>query len=322
LIEMFVKESVSKTFIPAYSQQSSAMHQELLHELRSEIISVKKDSIAWQNETVRNQEAVIRELEHSVRLLSDQVKYLSMNAASAPAPHHQRQHTANSPGPSVHHQPPQISNQAHLRQQPVSGHGHGNYSPQSQQPYQQLQQQSYQQSPPTQSQWFSSGIAAPQASHPLAPPPPPPPQQRASPVPISEEWDDTYLAVLGTQDPRQLRELLSRSAPEVVMPLNAPGPLSQAVVLTLLHRLAAVVSESPPHDENFKQSLWWLQRSASALNTNDPLISPYIARVVPNVQQMLNTTKSRCAILPGGPQLVDAVRSLSDIQDTLSRKPI
>jgi len=137
-----------------------------------------------------------------------------------------------------------------------------------------------------------------------------------------EEWDDTYLAVLGTQDPRQLRELLSRSNPEIVLPLKGSGPLSQAVVLTLLHRLAAMVGETPPHEEIFKQSLWWLQRTASTLNTNDPLISPYIARVVPNVQQMLNTTKSRCAILPGGPPLVDAVRTISDIQDTLSRKPI
>jgi hypothetical protein len=102
-----------------------------------------------------------------------------------------------------------------------------------------------------------------------------------------------------------------------------------------------MVGETPPHEEIFKQSLWWLQRTASTLNTNvrhillswgiqadpppgiqDPLISPYIARVVPNVQQMLNTTKSRCAILPGGPPLVDAVRTISDIQDTLSRKPI
>jgi len=56
LIERYVKDSVSKTFIPAYSQQSSAMHQELIHELRSEILKVKKESIAWQNEALRGQE--------------------------------------------------------------------------------------------------------------------------------------------------------------------------------------------------------------------------------------------------------------------------
>jgi len=248
------------------------------------------------------------------------VKFLTMNVPSIGGSHLQHQH-ANSPGPSgQHHQASQLS-QSHLRQPPATQPA-SNYS-QTHPPFQQ-------QSPASgmHSQWFSSGIAAPQASHPLAPPPPPPPpppatqSQRTPPAPAqSEEWDDTYLAVLGTQDPRQLRELLSRSNPEVIMPLSGPGPLSQAVILTLLHRLAAIVGETPPHEEIFKQSLWWLQRTASALNTNDPLISPYIARVVPNVQQMLNTTKSRCAILPGGPPLVDAVRTLSDIQDTLSRKP-
>jgi hypothetical protein len=322
LIERYVKESVSKTFIPAYSQQSSAMHQELLHELRSEILKVKKDSIAWQNEALRGQESLIRDLEHSVRVLSDQVKFLTMNAPSISGAHLQLQHS-NSPGPSGQHHQANLS-QSHLRQPPVQAPP--SFS-QSHAPFQQPSPASG-----MHSQWFSSGIAAPQASHPLAPPPPPPlpptvqsQSQRTPPAPApaqSEEWDDTYLAVLGTQDPRQLRELLSRSNPEVIMPLNGPGPLSQAVVLTLLHRLAAIVGETPPHEEIFKQSLWWLQRTASTLNTNDPLISPYIARVVPNVQQMLNTTKSRCAILPGGPPLIDAVRTITDIQDTLSRKPV
>lgn len=56
LIERYVKDSVSKSFVPAYSQQSAAMHQELLHELRTEIHAVKKESIAWQNEATRGQE--------------------------------------------------------------------------------------------------------------------------------------------------------------------------------------------------------------------------------------------------------------------------
>ena len=50
-------------------------------------------------------------------------------------------------------------------------------------------------------------------------------------------WDDTYLNVLGTQDTRQLRELLARSNPDAVMPLKGQSPLSQAVILTLVHRV-------------------------------------------------------------------------------------
>src|SRR5262245_18961518 len=89
---------------------------------------------------------------------------------------------------------------------------------------------------PAAGSWFASGIAAPQAT---APAQPPPIAQRSPPA-QTEEWDDTYLGVLGTQDFRQLRELLARSSPEVVMPSNGPGPLSQAVVLTLLHRVRGV----------------------------------------------------------------------------------
>jgi hypothetical protein len=160
-----------------------------------------------------------------------------MNApnVAGPPPHHQQQIQQHPNSPSGQYHQANQMNQSHLRQPPVS-QAPSNY-PQSHAPIQQ-------QSPSSgmQGQWFSSGIAAPQASHPLAPPPPPPPlpqtRQTSPPVAPSEEWDDTYLAVLGTQDPRQLRELLSRSNPEVVLPLKGSGPLSQAVVLTLLHRVS------------------------------------------------------------------------------------
>ena len=177
-----------------------------------------------------------------MRVLSDQVKFLAMNAPSVAGPpsHQQHQQLSNSPGPSGQYLQGNPLGQTHLRQPPVS-QASSSYS----QSHTSIQQQSprMQQQAPAglHGQWFSSGIAAPQASHPLAPPPPPPPppQKRQSPAAPSEEWDDTYLAVLGTQDPRQLRELLSRSNPEVVMPLKGPSPLSQAVVLTLLHRVSS-----------------------------------------------------------------------------------
>ncbi|KAG6379129.1 hypothetical protein JVT61DRAFT_11566 [Boletus reticuloceps] len=312
LLERYVKDTVSKTFVPAYSQQTSAMHQDILREMRTEILNVKKDSMTWQTEAARSQESLIRDLEHSVRVLSDQVKFLTMNATN---PHHRLPTNtspistiASMPSQSLHRQPnlPPSSTQATYTSQPLTG----------------FTQQT--QAPPIHSTWYTSAnIAAPQASHPIAPPPPPPlaASQRSPPV-QSEEWDDTYLAVLGTQDPKQLRELLARSNPDIVMPLNSPGPLSQAVILTLLHRLAGIVGETPPVDEGFKSALWWLQRAATVLNINEPLISPYIARVVPNVKSMLNTTKQRLAILPGGPQLMDSARAITEIQDILVRKQV
>lgn len=201
-------------------------------------------------------QALIRDLEHSVRVLSDQVKFLTMNAPpSVPGPHVQQLQHSNSPGASgqLHQGSPMT--QSHLRQAPVT-QGPANYG-QGHPPYQQQQQ-----SPPSSMQgpWYSTSIAAPQASHPLAPPPPPPPPpqtQRSPPAQSQhEEWDDTYLAVLGTQDPRQLRELLSRSNPEVVMPLNGTGPLSQAVVLTLLHRVCVPGSSQSLNTYHFPSARW------------------------------------------------------------------
>jgi len=85
--------------------------------------------------------------------------------------------------------------------------------------------------------------------------------------------------------------------------------------------MSAAIGEISPVDESFKSSLWWLQRSAAVLNTNDPIISPYVGRVLPNVNGMLNTTKSRISIIPNAPQALETARSIQDIQDILSRKP-
>ncbi|GBE82365.1 hypothetical protein SCP_0407490 [Sparassis crispa] len=332
IVERHVKDSITKTLIPAYTQQSSTMHQELSREIHTEILNLKKEVITWQSEALRGQESLIRDMEQSVRMLSDQVKFLTINVTS-PVGHPMQ--ARSSPGPSANAQyAPQGSLSQLLRHPtlpPAPQHqggyppSHGSFQQQQGQPQQQQQQQ---QVPPMMAgpmpgPWAGASIAAPQASHPTAPPPLPPHAQqimRSTPPAQSEEWDDTYLAVLGTQDIRQLRELLARSNPDVIMPLNGPSPLSQAVVLTLVHRLSSVIGETSPLDEVFKVSMWWLQRAASVLNTSDPLISPYVARVLPSVQQLLNTTKQRLNILPGGP--IEATRAISDIQDILSRKPM
>jgi hypothetical protein len=45
-----------KNIIPMYSQQTLAMHQDILQEMRAEILNVKKDSMSWQTEAVRSYE--------------------------------------------------------------------------------------------------------------------------------------------------------------------------------------------------------------------------------------------------------------------------
>ena len=56
IIERHVKEAINKTLIPAYTAQSSSMHQELSHEIHAEMLNIKKEVIAWQSEALRGQE--------------------------------------------------------------------------------------------------------------------------------------------------------------------------------------------------------------------------------------------------------------------------
>ena len=89
-------------------------------------------------------------------------------------------------------------------------------------------------------QWFN--IAAPQASHPATLL-----QQQQQPVSVpvpertppakTEDWDDVYLGVLHTQDSLKLRDLLSRTNPDHVFSINGTPLVSQAVILTLVHRV-------------------------------------------------------------------------------------
>ncbi|KAJ6547097.1 hypothetical protein B0H19DRAFT_1163992 [Mycena capillaripes] len=315
LIDRHVKDTVNKSLLPAFSQQSSAMHQDLLREVRSEIHSVKSELTTWQGEAFRSQETSIRELEHTVRTLAEQVKFLSMNPPAPPNTLHQfqqPQQVHNSPGPSVpQHAPPSNSQ---LRQQ--------NMPPP---PQPQNYPHNFQQQPPPpvmHAAWYGPAIAAPQASHPatIPQPPPPPPQQDRTPPIKAEQWDDIYLGVLHTQDPSKLRELLAHTNPELIMPLNGPTLVSQAVLLTLVHRLSAVISETPPNDEAFKNALWWLQRTSTLLRPEDKLITDFIPRVLPGVQNSLVATKQRLPLAPGGPPTLEIARNITQVQDTLRGK--
>ncbi|KAJ4488438.1 hypothetical protein J3R30DRAFT_3792845 [Lentinula aciculospora] len=343
MIERHVKEAVNKTLIPVYSQQSTAMHQELLRELRNELHSFKSEMTSWQNEMIRSQESSIRELERNMRSLSDQVKFMSMNLTGSALHQIQlQQPTHSSPASSVSQQ----GSLAQMNQQPPNHRQASLQSIQSstsQLPSQLSSQLSSQQlpsqMPPSysmgnqgssypapqaaqpQPQWYNHPIAAPQASHPAVPPPPAhPPTQRSPSIP-PDQWDEMYLSVLHTQDTNKLKELIISTDPELIIPLNGTPLVSQAVILTLVHRLSSIIGETNASEEIFKTSLWWLQRLVSILRPEDKLITDFIPRLIPNVQVSLNTTKQRLTIpIPGVPPTVDVARSISDIQESLRRK--
>ncbi|KAJ7273234.1 hypothetical protein C8J57DRAFT_1317219 [Mycena rebaudengoi] len=306
LIDRHVKDAVNKSLIPSFAQQSAAMHQELLREVRTEIHGLKSELTSWQSEAFRGQETSIRELEHTVRALAEQVKFLSLNPPPPTTLHQfqQPQQVHNSPGPSVQHaqstgmaQPP-----PHLRQPNMQQNMQQNLPPVAQQQggYPPHNFQQHPQPPPVmQPAWYGPAIAAPQASHPATMPQPPqaPQQQQERTPPIK-----------GRSDPAKLRELLSHTNPELIMPLNGPTLLS------------AVISETPPNDEAFKNALWWLQRTAALLRPEDKLITDFIPRVLPGVQNSLVATKQRLPLASGGPPTLEIARTVTEVQNILQRK--
>jgi len=154
--------------------------------------------------------------------------------------HHlpQPQPTQSSPSGSTNAPPPGNINASHLRQANIP-------PPNPPVPTYVQTHPSFQQPPPPQppihQQWYTS-IAAPQASHPATIPQAPAsaPQQERTPPVKTDQWDENYLGVLHSQDPVKLRELLSRTNPDLVLPLNGPPLVSQAVILTLIHRVGTI----------------------------------------------------------------------------------
>jgi len=175
--------------------------------------------------------------------------------------------------------------------------------------------------------WNNPSI--PSIQQPLGPPPPmissivnvPPAAQAPAPAPAPvrvEDWDSTFLNTLGQNDQKQIRDLLARSPPDVVLPVGQTSPLSQTVILALIHRLALSLTELSPADDAFKNTLWWLQRCAYSLKPNNIVIAPYINRVLQTAQNTLSTTIQRLHVLPGGPSLAETSTMVGQIQQTLS----
>lgn len=60
-LERQIREAVSKSFLPTYTQLSGSMH----HEVLKEIHNVKSELSAWQAETFRTQEVGLLCYAHS-----------------------------------------------------------------------------------------------------------------------------------------------------------------------------------------------------------------------------------------------------------------
>lgn len=165
----------------------------------------------------------MREMEQSIRGLSDQVKALSAQVAANTA----ASAAASTPRTKVADQGIDYS---HLRQvSNVPSPSNSQYV----NPY------------PQTSSWVGGQMQQQQQPQPVAAqlglqqmhPPPMGPAPAPKPPVRQEDWDETFLSTLGLHDQVKLRELLMRAPHDVVMPVNQPSPLSQTVILALVHRV-------------------------------------------------------------------------------------
>jgi len=280
------------------------MHQDLSREIHSEILNLKKEVVTWQSDALKGTENLIRDMEQSIRGLSEQVKALTSQVSASTAAHAR----TSTPRSNLTESTTVVSDYSHMGKSsaPPMPSGNTSFLPPYSQP----------------SSWVNAPMPPP-IQQPLGPPPQTLlpvniPQQQHVQQPRHDDWDDTFLNVLGLHDQAKLRELLSRTPPDVAMPSGQPSPLSQTVILALIHRLALSLTELSPADEAFKTQLWWLQRTAYSLNPNDNIIAPYIGRVLQTAVSTLNTTAQRLNVLPGGPSLVEASNLIGQIQQSLS----
>lgn len=174
-------------------------------------------------------QSLIREMDQTIRSLTDQVKSLSLQVSQV---------NARASTPRTEPTPSEYLQQQHLRQAGAPPSSTSSYLP------------TYSQ--PQNNGWNNSTLPS-NVQQPLGPPPmissivnvPPPAQPQApAPAPVRvEDWDSTFLGTLGQNDQKQIRDLLSRTPPDVVLPVGQLSPLSQTVILALIHRVSVSLQQ-------------------------------------------------------------------------------
>ncbi|WVW86356.1 hypothetical protein I302_108400 [Kwoniella bestiolae CBS 10118] len=239
-----VHEAIQHTLLPAMTQASSSVVEQLSAEMRSEMLQIRKElsppSKAGQlanDHLLKTMSTSISELQKQVATLTEHLKSVSGHAGpnGVTSPHHPSSFAPFPSAPAAaHHQapPPPIHHQQ---------------------------------------------------------PPPPPPTQPAGPSP--SQLEDTFLSALGAQTTASTLQLVNDhlSLTDYCLPSQGKSPLSQAVLLTLLHRLAIVLSEIPSTHAMFQQVAGWERRTALLVDPKDQNIAGYISRVLSVVQGQLTT---------------------------------
>lgn len=55
-VERHVKETINKSLIPAYTQATGQMQQEMARDFHAEILNLRKEVVTWQSEALKGTE--------------------------------------------------------------------------------------------------------------------------------------------------------------------------------------------------------------------------------------------------------------------------
>jgi hypothetical protein len=115
--------------------------------------------------------------------------------------------------------------------------------------------------------------------------------QQHMPYGDNKQIEDAFLSALSAHSAPATLKLVSEYASRLdyVLP-QRPGrsPLSQAVLLTLIHRLSTALANVAPQDHMFATVATWLRRAVEQLDPLDQGIKSYLPRVTSVVTQELN----------------------------------
>ncbi|KIR36671.1 hypothetical protein I352_01630 [Cryptococcus deuterogattii MMRL2647] len=149
---------------------------------------------------------------------------------------------------------------------------------------------------------------------------PPPIQNTRLPTPA--QLEDTFLAALTAQTVPATLQLVDDhlGLTDYCLPVSGKSPLSQAVLLTLLHRTSIAIAEIPAQHPLFPHLVTWIRRTVNLLDPSDPNIKEYIVRLHPVVQTHLSNVIASVQASRNPHLQAQFLPVLKEIGDVLSAK--
>ncbi|KAL7411443.1 hypothetical protein BDY24DRAFT_443082 [Mrakia frigida] len=324
-IDKAIKDLIHKTLVPAYNDATSEMYDALSREIRADMVAIRKEVVAEQSNALIETHSLVQDMSKTILALGTQVldlqkmvtklqtqmerqpiasssssatRIISSPPAAPPLP------SLNGPS-SHHHQSPNVSSHT------VVPPGSSAYPVHHRNPS----------LPP-------NLVQQPQPPFPMAPPPPPQQQQQQPPpMDLEDIWTETFMS----NDPNALPAMISRISPQALDQMLPPdnsqaaSPLSQTLILTLVHKFTDLLSKTNLQSSLFPTALLFIQRASRFLDPRDPVVAPYSSRVLSVVLSTLSKIEESVVRSAGTGEIGErerenVVRMLRGVMNELASK--